>query len=49
VNAPLPVPQQEVIMKLRLQRVFVLRIWVGVRLLKLAIFVLGGTADVANE
>ncbi len=40
---------QECVVKLRLTRVFVLRIWLGVRLLRLAIWVIGGTAEVASE
>jgi hypothetical protein len=36
----------ELVMKIRLSRVFVLRIWLGVRLLHIAMWVIGGRAEV---
>jgi hypothetical protein len=41
--------REEVVLRIRLARVFVLRIWVGVRLLHMAIWVLGGRAEVPSE
>lgn len=41
--------RQELVVKLRLSRVFILRIWLGVRLLRLAIWVIGGTVEVDSE
>jgi hypothetical protein len=38
-------PHQEIVMKIALARVFVLRIWLGVRLLRFAIWVIGGSAQ----
>ncbi len=41
--------RQERFIKLRFTRVFVLRIWLGVRLLRFAIWVIGADAEVASE
>lgn len=40
---------QHLHVQIRLKRVFVLRIWLGVRLMKLAVWVIGGRAEVAVE
>jgi hypothetical protein len=41
--------QQEVVVKLRLSRVFVFRIWLGVKLLRFGVWVIGGRAEVVLE
>ena len=45
----LETPGDEVRMRIQLTRVFKLRIWMGVRLLRLSLGVLGGRGEVVSE
>lgn len=40
---------ETIVMELTLARVFVLRIWLGIRILRLAMWVIGGRAEVLPQ
>jgi hypothetical protein len=40
---------QELVVRIRLSRVFVFRIWLGVRLVRFGMWVIGGRVEVLDE